>query len=773
MSQQSLIDFFIAEAEDHLNVLEKGIMNLEQNPSDSSGIDSLFRAAHTLKGSAALVKLNVISRIAHLMEDIFEEIKDGRRQTTPELASWMLRGIDGIKRLINIAKDGGKEDESVLTAFESSNPATAEALPVTEETEVAEDEEVIEVVAEEEQPRPVVEKRAAGRRKEDIETLESNFVRIKIDHVEHLMNLMGEMTIIKNYLNSQLAYVNDFRDEIDFAGRRLIDEVSRFSERYAYSIPDKADDKVKYIDPLLSEFHELEFDRYDELNLFARKLNEITEDINEALKSLSEFFDALTSKVQTMDRLITDSKEIISDARMVTVGRLYQRFTRAVRDISMQNGKKIKFLTSGYDTRIDNIIFERIFESLLHILRNSISHGIEPPEERLAKGKPEEGTIHLDTHREGNTVVIEISDDGRGIDFDRVRSTAIRKGIISGGDPVSNEDLLQLLFRAGFTTADGTDMTAGRGVGLDVVKETLAMINGTIEIQTEKDRGTTFRIKVPLSLIIINVVIFKSGGIEFIVPATLVQELGEIEVNQIADSDTFVLRDTTIPMKNLNTLLGLNDRTATRTRPVIVLNISGKLHGLVVDELIGQEDTIIKPFGRFLEGLKHFSGVSISADGRIRPVINPQAILDAHAVALDERPVEFPAEREDARETVLIVDDSLSVRKIAGMILQSRNYNVLTATNGLEALNIIDENRVDLVISDLEMPVMHGYELLNELRRRGMLNILPVVVLTSRSGERHKEKAFQLGASDFMVKPFDEETLIEKVRANIKSHHLT
>jgi len=566
---------------------------------------------------------------------------------------------------------------------------------------------------------------------------------------------------------TQIKSADTIRDEITFAGRRLLSEVSSFGDRYAYSIPDK----VKYIDPLLSEFHELEFDRYDELNLFARKLQEITDDINESMKSLSDFFTSLTTRINFMDKLIIQSKEQISEARMIDLGRLYQRFTRAVRDISLQHHKKIRFLTSGYETKIDKIIFERLYESLVHILRNAIAHGIENPADRGKKGKPEEGTIHLKARREGSTIVIEIQDDGKGIDFESIRAEAISKGLLNRSDKVTKEDLLHFIFVSGFSTTDKADMTSGRGVGLDAVKETLSTINGTIAIHTAKDKGTIFRLKVPLSLVIINVVIFNSGGYEFIIPSTIVQELTEIPIDKLADSDTFTLRDMTIPLINLNTALGLSEKIAVKSKPAIVLNASGKYYGIIVDSLVGQEDTIIKPFGKFLEGIKLFSGVSISADGRIRPVINSSTLVSAPSVSFMTEDAVLSS--EEKQETVLVVDDSISVRKIMSAMLTSRNYNVLTATNGLEALNIIDENSIDLVITDLEMPVMHGYELLGEIKRRGLLNIIPVVVLTSRAGEKHQEKAFSLGASGYLTKPFEEGELIETVQKNIKSAHLT
>ncbi|PNX51275.1 MAG: hypothetical protein BV458_11750 [Thermoplasmata archaeon M9B2D] len=757
------IEFFLAEANDHINTIEHGILHLEKSPSDMRKIEEIFRASHTLKGSAALVKLNITSMIAHLMEDVFEGLRNNKKPVSSELASWMLKGVDTIKWLIKSVHDGKGEDpsafESLKTSLPVSEPApTSPAQLSTQEPTKA---------APSSPPKTVLEKREGGRRREDVELSESKFVRIHVDTIEQIMNLIGELTIVKNYLMTQIKSADTIRDEITFAGRRLVSEVSSFGDRYSYSIPDK----VKYIDPLLSEFHELEFDRYDELNLFARKLQEITDDINESMKSLSEFFSSLTSRINYMDKLIIQSKEQISEARMIDLGRLYQRFTRAVRDISLQHHKKIRFLTSGYETKIDKIIFERLYESLVHILRNAIAHGIETPADRGRKGKPEEGTIHLKARREGSTIVIEIQDDGKGIDFDAIREKAIRKGLLNSNDKASKEDLLHFIFLSGFSTTDKADMTSGRGVGLDAVKETLSTINGTIAIHTSKDKGTIFRLKVPLSLVIINVVIFNCGGYEFIIPSTIVQELTEVPIDQIADSESFSLRDMKVPFVNLNAVLGLSDRTAVKSKPVVVLNISGKFFGLIVDSLIGQEDTIIKPFGKFLEGIKIFSGVSISADGKIRPVLNSSTLVSTSSVSFIAEDTALAS--EEKKETILVVDDSISVRKIMSAMLTTRNYNVLTATNGLEALNVIDENSVDLVITDLEMPVMHGYELLGEIKRRGLLSIIPVVVLTSRSGEKHQEKAFSLGASGYLTKPFEEGELVETVQKSMQSAHLT
>ncbi len=748
MAEKGLIDFFIAEAEEHMGILEKGFLELENNPEDLSGIHELFRAAHTLKGSAALVKLHVTSEVAHTMEDLLEEIRDQKVKVTKDIIDWLLHSLDAIKFLIAEVVRGNPEKKEIEREIKESLQALMQesTLPELEEKEEG-----------------FVEKRELGRRKEDIETL-STYIRVRVENIEKMMNLVGELTVLRNYITAESEKIFKMKDEVDYAGKRLLKEIDSFSTRYAYSIPDR----VSYVDELLEEFRELEFDRYDELNMFVRKLQEITEDITEALKGITGFFDQFYIHVKSLDRLNTEFRDLISQSRMVEIGRLFQRFTRTIRDLSHSSGKKVKFVVSGTDTKIDRLLYDRLFDPLLHLVRNAISHGLEPPEERLQKGKPEEGRIAMTARREGNSVVIDVKDDGRGIDLKKVYRRALELGFIKKGQRVSKGQLLGFMFRPGFSTADRGGALSGRGVGLDVVREAVSEMNGTINVATREGKGTIFRIKLPLTLIIVNVVRFRAGGIEFVVPSALIQELIEFtEDSYDAGNKTVRIRDKVLEVKDICELLCLNThREGGRHRAIVFNLMPGKELALIVDEVTGQEDTVIKPFGRFLEGLKYYSGVSISADGRLMPVINPATLLE-----LTERPRETKVLRPDRRDgrTVLVVDDSLSVRKFVSATLAQRGYTVLTASNGLEALNIIDEHPVDLIITDLEMPVMHGYEFLRELQRRGLSAIIPSVVLTSRGSKKHREKAMVLGAQDYLIKPFEEITLLQTVRKHLKS----
>ncbi|MCX5719678.1 MAG: Hpt domain-containing protein [Nitrospirae bacterium] len=413
--RSELLEYFLSEAENHINTFDRGISELETTPVHDALIEELFRAAHTLKGSAALVKLATTSNIAHKMEDILEKIRDGEIKASRDIIELLSHMLDTIKGLIQDIAAGRDENaqieqevfnkvEEVLTKEKGAPAFSDSSIPtITESTQTL--------------PSAVPEKREVpGRRKEDFEFFSGNSVKVDVRKVEEMLNLIGEITIKKNYLLQKTKETEEISDEIFFAGRRLLSEVNNFAERYSYALPGN----VKYTDPLLSEFGELEFDRYDELNLFSRKLQEITNDIAEALKDLSDFFESLGNNVKTIDTMIKLLRTDVSETRMIDIGRLFQRFIRPIKDMARQYGKKIELLISGGDTKIDRVIFERLFDPLIHIIRNAISHGIEYPDERLKKEKKEEGLLLLTARREGNTVVIEINDNGRGINTDLV-----------------------------------------------------------------------------------------------------------------------------------------------------------------------------------------------------------------------------------------------------------------------------------------------------------------------------------------------------------------
>jgi chemosensory pili system protein ChpA (sensor histidine kinase/response regulator) len=789
MIKKELLEFFLIEAEEHISLLEKGFLELDRDPSSITGINELFRTAHTLKGAAALVKLGTLSGIAHKMEDVLETLRDSQLTITGEITDWLLRSLDSIKFLVSETVNERPEKTELLdeicgalphdvmekvTNYLNNRKDAVIDEPADEDTSAAQDEIKEEGPVSEEDAAPEKEAKPAGKKKqakkkprrgaiEDLDTM-STVVKVHVDNLDKMMGLVGELTILKNFYISETEGVSHLKTELEYACKRLIKEIDDFDGRYAQSAPEK----ISYVDSLLEDFRELEFDRYDGINLFANSIKEIMNDVNVAVKSISSFFDQFSGHTARLEKLNMEFRDIISASRMMETGQLFRRFTRIVRDLCSRSGKQVSFAVNGGHTRIDRILYERLFTPLLHIVRNAFSHGIESREERLAAGKPEDGIISLSAKRDGNSVVIDIYDDGRGIDLKKVYRKAAKMGLITDGENVPEALLLNVLFMPGFSTTDEVDMTSGRGVGLDAVRQIISEINGTINIASEEGKGTTFRITLPLTLIVVNTVKFRAGGLDFAIPSSLIQELTDIDAAEYADGkDSVKLRDRELPLKDLSDLFKLNPVRSSGARvPVIIFNmLSGRETALAVDEITGQEDTVIKPLGGFLEGLKYYSGLSISADARLAPVINPVGLLEAQIENITAE--QAPAAKE-LNNNILVVDDSLSVRKFASMILEQNGYNVLSASNGLEALKTLDDYNVDLILTDLEMPVMHGYELLRELKRRGLSEVIPAVVLTSRSNEKHKEKASLLGAKDYIVKPFEEESLIKTIRKYLK-----
>ncbi len=763
MREKELLEYFLLEADEHLAALQKGLGELNPGADCGEVIEDIFRAAHTLKGSAAIVKLNITSAIAHRMEDILEAVKEREialSSSAVELVTAMFEALAGI---VSGLSKGVPEPEGLADGFVKQ----AEEF-LARERVAAPEEHAVPAVAEPTPPArrltpPVQAATDRTERKktpDDGELYYGNFIRIDIQKIETMLNLIGEVTIKKNYLVQRSREAQDIIEEITFAGDRLLKEVSDFSDRYSYSF--SSPDTEKHADIFFTGFGELEFDRYDESNIFSRKLQEITNDIQEGLKQLSGLYESYSQDVRAMDHDVRMLRSDISETRMVPVGRLFQRFNKAVKDMAKAHGKRADLKIQGGDTKIDRVVFERLFDPLMHIVRNAIAHGIERPEERREQGKAEQGEIVLSALREGNAIVIRVRDDGHGIDTELLRQQAIKRGIFGEADEIAKEELFGLIFQSGFSTRDGADMTSGRGIGMNAVRRQVSDLSGVVDVDSEKGRFTVFKLQVPTTLAISNVIIFSSQNSEFAIPVTLMEEVTKLDIMDGLESGhgAVTYRGRRILAKSIADFFGSSRLEDLLNKYVIVCNISDKKVGIIVDTIIGQEETIIKPLNHFLDGLSIYSGMTISADGKVRFVINPMTLFEA-----DLRPQFAVVEQfnEDLSQNVLIVDDSLSVRKYVSNFIEHLGYRSLAAANGHDALNILHKNRVNLIITDLEMPVMHGYELIRRIRGVDYFRTIPIVVLTSRGTKKHRQMALETGADDFLVKPFDEKALSDVV----------
>jgi len=538
----------------------------------------------------------------------------------------------------------------------------------------------------------------------------------------------------------------------------------------------------------LDGFFELEFDQYDDFNILSRSLVEIGSDISEIMNQLTDFFDQFEEESSQIRRITNDLQEEITNIRMVEVRQLFNKFHRTVRDIAKDESKMVSLKIAGADARLDKTVVDEIADPLMHLIRNSVSHGIESPDIREARGKSREGEVALNAYKEGDNIIIEIEDNGNGINVERIREIVVAKGLRSVAEIESmpDDEVIKFIFAPGFSTKKDVSAISGRGVGMDVVKTNIAKLNGTIDIKTELGKGTKFSIKLPLTLVIYAALLIECGEQEFAISLTSVEETARIPVSHIhnvGNRQVIKLRDQVLPIRRLTDILGYNhnygDSSEQPYMPIVIVRSTEQTLALIVDELIGREIIVIKPLGEYLKKVNLFSGATISGEGKVRLILDIPTIIEQELVSEIPRDttsarLQFGSEEEEEFEEsvttepktpeLILIDDSISIRKVVGMFLSNAGYKVDVATDGVDAIEKISKAPYDLIITDLEMPRMHGYELIAEIRSDETMNDIPIIVLTSRAGDKHQKKAVELGANDYIVKPVDEGTLLESVK---------
>lgn len=858
-NRSDIVDFFLVEASEHLQILNDGLLSLEENHDNVSVIDEIFRSAHTIKGSAAMLGFNVVSKLAHKMEDLLGKIRSQELSLSEPVIDLLLQSVDTLSLQIENIPKGTGEEESILLMFddlyaeflESSEAAAIqavreretdsseaeaeespeqeedaitsfEAFPELELPQISEDlfsgeiseTEIAEIPLPEEldeQAPPAAEtssKRPPSKSSAKISLTqaaasqsmvaagEKKIVKVDVEGLNLLMNLVGELVINRTRLDQRITYVNKLSSELNFSQERLLKVVRDFKEKYEFGqIQERGPGSQEYtttprVRPkgsnMLDGFFELEFDQYDDFNILSRSLVEIGSDISEIMSQLNAFFDQFEEESSQIRRITNDLQEEITNIRMVEVGQLFNRFHRTVRDVAKQESKLATLRISGEDAKLDKTVINEIADPLMHLVRNSISHGIESPDIRQARGKPREGQISLNAYKEGDTIIIEAIDDGNGLDVQRIRETIAEKGLRSLADieRMPDSEVIQFIFAPGFSTKKNVSDISGRGVGMDVVKTNITKLGGVIDIKTELGKGTKFAIKLPLTLIIYPALLVKCGGQEFAISLTSVEETARIPIHHIhhvANQEVIKLRDRVLPIRRLNRILRFDHDAALSTPgylPVVIVRSADHTLALMVDELIGRETIVIKPLGDYLKKVAIFSGATISGEGKVRLILDIATIVEQELVEkiagsrgsslVQIEPItpyaDKPIQTVNTSPRLLLVDDSISIRKVVGMFLSNAGYEVDAAIDGVEALEKISHTSYDVIITDLEMPRMHGYELIAEVRNGYNLKAVPIIVLTSRAGDKHYQKAVELGASDYIVKPVDEDTLLQSVR---------
>jgi chemosensory pili system protein ChpA (sensor histidine kinase/response regulator) len=801
-----VLEFFVPEAEEHFQTITECLLSLEANPT-SEHIHRLFRSFHTVKGSAAQVGLHRISAIAHRVEDLIGCLREGVLQPNSEIVDVCLESLDVLKKSLHRQ---WASDAEMAAAVDPLLSRIVELTPELTESEQHSAEEASGATEPASADAPVAAVEEAPSNAPRV-LPQARSIRISLDRLDRMMNAVGELVINRTRMVGRLAELAKLVEVLNFSKGRLGSKIADFQEKHEFSrlpnslfpsnrSPQMDTFRGRFSPPSdpgadrLLEFSELEMDRYDDFNLLSRSLTEISADVSEVLTQLESFMGRVDTDIDEFTKLAHNLQDEITAARMVPIGNLYTRLSRTVRDASKSVGKPVEFSLEGADTELDNNIIQHISDPLIHLVRNAVAHGIESPEARREAGKPEKGHLTVRAYHRGNHIFIEVKDDGRGIDYERVRQSVIDSGVMSPvtAAELSERELREFLFRPGFSTASSTSELAGRGVGLDVVRSNVHALNGEVEVQSELGVGACFTVKVPLTLIISQALFVRCGKSTFALPLAVVEEIRRLRPEEIEDVGGKLLtrvRDVVTEVVRLDLQLALPQLEPQNGYfHMVIVKVAGKQVGVVVEEVLGKDEIVIKNLGHYLRRVKFFPGTTIASDGSLILLIDLNRLVSADTVERQALPSSSPAARVFAPgseavasgsipseavdpvendRVIVVADDSISVRKFVARMLEKAGYRVKVAADGLEASEIVAQVGCHLVITDLEMPRMNGYELMAHLRQDPVTRRIPVLVVTSRAGAKHRDRAMKEGASAFLTKPVQEDQLISTVEGLI------
>ena len=767
---QEILEDFLVEAFELIEQLDQNLVELESNPDDLELLNSIFRVAHTIKGSSSFLNFDVLTGLTHHMENVLNKARHGEVKLSHEVMDVVLESIDMMKSLLHAIRDNGN-DTSIgiditdicrhLDIISNGDEVSAPVAPAQmDPVETPMDEDNVDY-----------SKLSDKEVEEEIERL----LKMRKEEDRQRKSQATVSTPVSTNAASSVQEDKNEEEEPKVAAasvKRAAPESSTPAKKDASSSMEQTIRvEVKRLDHLMNLI--------GELVLGKNRLLKIYDDVEERYEG-EKFLEELNQVVSSISLVTTDLQIAVMKTRMLPIAKVFNKFPRMVRDLSRELGKQIELEISGEETELDKSIVEEIGDPLVYIIRNSCDHGIEDVATRRAKGKPETGLIQLKAYNEGNNIVIEITDDGKGLDPDLLRSKAIEKGMITEreADGMSDKEAYALIFKPSLSTAKVVTNVSGRGVGMDVVKTNIEKLNGIIDVDSELGHGTVIRLKIPLTLAIIQALLVGAQEEYYTIPLASVLETVRIpldEIYTIEGKNVLRLRDEVLSLVRLSDIFGVKQvYEGGEHTYVVVIGLAESKLGVVVDTLVGQEEIVIKSLGDYLQGIEGIAGATIRGDGRVTLIVDVAALMNlAKGINVDIR-----ASAETVVETktvpsdyvVLVVDDSAMDRNIMKKSMEPIGVKTIEASNGQEALNMIksSEHSIDAVLIDIEMPRMDGYTLASEIRKYSKYKNLPLIAVTSRTSKSDRLRGVESGMSEYITKPYSPEYLESVVRKNIK-----
>ncbi len=800
---QEIMEDFLIEAFEMNEQLDQDLVELEHNPEDLDLLNRIFRVAHTIKGSSSFLNLNILTRLTHNMEDVLNRARKGEIKITPDIMDVVLRSIDLMKTLLVTIRDtgsdtnNGKENEieeavKQLQAITSQNLEGAKETSGTKEASKEEvkkeaEKENIEENQENKAKAPTAKNPASDNPLADEPDLDySNMSAEEVEaEIERLLNKRQEADKERRAQKKQEAKPNQEVTPTKETPKTETPKAPK-TETKAKAKADTEENKAPSIG--VEQTVRVDVRRLDhlmnligELVLGKNRLIRIYGDVEERYDG-EKFLEELNQVVSSISAVTTDLQLAVMKTRMQPVGKVFNKFPRMVRDLSRELGKSIELIIEGEETELDKSIVEEIGDPLIHIIRNSCDHGIEPLEERRRLNKPETGKVQLSAYNEGNHIVIKISDDGKGLDPVMLKEKAIEKGVISERDAegMSDREAFNLIFKPGFSTAKVVSNVSGRGVGMDVVKTNIEKLNGIIEIDSEVGVGTTQKLKIPLTLAIIQALLVGVQEEYYAIPLSSVLETVRISQDEIYTVDgksVLRLRDEVLSLVRLSDIFKVDAILESNSDVyVVIIGLADQKIGVIVDYLIGQEEVVIKSLGYYLKNTRGIAGATVRGDGKITLIVDVGAMMDmAKSIKVNITTLMNESENTKSKNSpsdyiVLAIDDSSTDRAIIRKCLKPLGITLLEATNGLEGLEMLKngDKTPDAILVDIEMPKMDGYTFASEVRKYNKFKNLPLIAVTSRVTKTDRMRGVESGMTEYITKPYSGEYLTTVVKRSIK-----
>ncbi|EAK3282799.1 hybrid sensor histidine kinase/response regulator [Campylobacter upsaliensis] len=758
---QEILEDFLVEAFELVEQIDHDLVELESNPEDLELLNRIFRVAHTVKGSSSFLNFDVLTKLTHHMEDVLNKARHGELKITPDIMDVVLESIDRMKTLLNSIRDNGNDSAigmdigpicARLTAISEGDVSAVAS--VSEEPKVEPKEEVVPAT-----PEPSAEPDV------DVNQLSDSEVEAEI---ERLLKVRKAEDQARRAQKKKSAAPTTPKPATETGGEKKVPASGGGGGGMDQTIRVE----VKRLDHLMNLI--------GELVLGKNRLLKIYDDVEERYEG-EKFLEELNQVVSQLSIITTDVQLAVMKTRMQPIAKVFNKFPRVVRDLSRELGKQIELEITGEETELDKSIVEEIGDPIMHMIRNSCDHGVEDPATRKANGKPERGVVQLKAYNEGNHIVVEITDDGKGLDAAGLKMKALEKNLITEkeAEQMTEKEAFALIFKPGFSTAAKVTNVSGRGVGMDVVKTNIEKLNGVIEIDSELGKGSTFKLKIPLTLAIIQSLLVGTQEEFYAIPLASVLETVRVPIDNIytiEGKNVLRLREEVLSLVRLSDVFGVKQVLESGDQTyVVIIGVAESKLGIIVDTLVGQEEIVIKSMGDYLQNIQGIAGATIRGDGRVTLIIDVGAMMDmAKEIKIDikaqlESSVKKPKEQPSDYK-VLIVDDSKMDRTLMQKALEPLGISLLEATNGVEALNIVKsgEHEIDAMLIDIEMPRMDGYTLAGEIRKYSKYRNLPLIAVTSRTSKTDRLRGVEVGMTEYITKPYSPEYLENVVRKNLK-----